>query len=181
MSLLDVRASIVTTLSAALPKGTSVQPHRGRFDSAAEIQKFAAKAPAVLVAFVGAAMRQPGSGLAQMPANWAIYVITRDVPQLPRDAGAIALVEALMLQIGGNCWGRTDLAAPSEIRAQNLYAGSIDNLGVALWAVTFDQLVTDPEVDVTTLNDFVTFHQDIDMTPADGQIDITETDTLPQQ
>ena len=181
MSLLDVRASIVTALTAALPAGTSVQAHRGRFDSAAEIQKFAAKAPAVLVACVRAGLRGPGQGLAQMPASWAIYVITRDIPQMPRDAGAIALVEALMLQVSGNCWGRTDISAPSDVQAQNLYAGSIDTLGVALWAVTFEQLVTDPMVDATTLNDFVTFHQDIDMAPADGQIDITETDTLPQQ
>lgn len=31
-----------------------------------------------------------------------------------------------MLQVSGNCWGRTDLGAPTDVQAQNLYAGSID-------------------------------------------------------
>lgn len=180
MSLLDVRAAIVAGLAAALPAGTSVQAHRGRFDNAAEIQRFATKAPVVLVACVQARLREPGAGLAMMPASWAVYVITRDVPQIPRDAGAIALVEAVLLKVAGNCWGRTDVGAPTDVEARNLYAGNVDTLGVALWAVTFEQIVTDAAVDTATLNAFVTFHQDVDMAPADGQIDITETDTLPQ-
>lgn len=183
MSLVDVRSAIVATLAAALPAGTSVEAHRGRFDSAAEIQRFATKAPAVLVACVRSQVLNPGSGLLVVRASWALFVITRDRPQLPRDTGALALTEALLLTVGGNSWGRSDVGEPTDLEATNLYAGTVDNLGVALWAVTFEQLITDPVLDAATLTamaGFVTFHEDIEMNPASGVIDITQTDTLPQ-
>ena len=180
MSLLDVRTAIVTGLKAALPAGVYVEGHRGRFDSATEIQRFAVKAPAVLVACVGVPVQEPGAGLLILPARWVVFVITRDQPGTPRDAGALALVEAILLTVSGNIWGRTDVAEPVQLDARNLYSGAIDKLGIALWGITFDQTVTDPVTDTATLHAFATFHQDIDMAPADGQIDITETDALPQ-
>jgi hypothetical protein len=179
MSLLAQRQAIVDDLKAALP-GVTVVAHRGRFDSAAEIQRFAVKAPQVLVACVGFKPVAPGGGLVQLRGRWLLFVITKDVPQLERDAGALALAEAIERRIEDNTWGLDNLSAPTDIDARNLYAGQIDKLGVALWAVTFDQVDSSPATDEATLGVFATFHQDIDVAPADGQIEITETDTLPQ-
>lgn len=183
MSLLAVRTAIVTSLQDALPAGVSVESHRGRFDSAAEIKRFATKAPAVLVACVRSKLDDACEGMPILHASWAVFVITRDKPSLPRDEGALALVEAIALSVSGNTWALDDTSAPTAIDSRNLYSGAVDNLGVALWAVTFEQTVTNPAIDdatLATMGVFATFHQDIDMAPADGQIDITETDTLPQ-
>lgn len=183
MSLVATRAAIVDGLKAALPAGVAVEAHRGRFDSAAEIKRFATKAPAVLVACVRSRLDDSSEAMPRQQASWAVFVITRDQPQLARDAGALALVEAIELSVSGNTWALDDTSAPTGIDSRNLYSGAIDNLGVALWATTFDQTIANPVIDAATLaalGVFATFHQDIDMVPADGQIDITETDTLPQ-
>jgi len=182
MSMLAQRQAIVDDLKAALP-GVTVTSHRGRFDNAAEIQRFALKAPQVLVACVGFKPVSPGGGMVQLRGRWVVFVITKDAPKLERDAGALALAETIERRIEENTWGLDSLSAPTDIDARNLYAGQIDKLGVALWAVTFDQVDSSPAVDQATLDTlgvFATFHQDIDVAPADGQIDITETDTLPQ-
>jgi len=180
MSVLAVRQAIVDGLKAALPAGVSVEAHRGRFDSAAEVKKFALKAPAVLVSCIRLPVSDDSNGQLMVPAAWAIFVITRDVPAMQRDAGALALVEAVQLVVNGNTWGSDITSAPTHIDGRNLYSGAIDALGVALWVVTFDQQLTITSIDADSLAPFLTFHLDIDMAPADGQIDITETDTLPQ-
>lgn len=179
MSLLALRQAVVDDLKVALP-GVTVVAHRGRFDNAAEIQRFATKAPTVLVACVGFKPFNPGGGLVQLRARMVLFVITRDAPQLERDAGALALAEAIELRVPGNTWALDSLSAPTDIEARNLYSGQIDKLGVALWAITFDQVDSNPAVDEDSLGVFATFHQDIDIAPADGQIDITETDSLQQ-
>ena len=181
MSVLAVRASIVQQLQATLPPGVQVLAHGGRFDSAEEIKRYVTKGPTVLVSCMRIPLSTPGTARVMLPAGWAIFVITKDVPGAPRDQGAIALVEAVLLQINSNLWGRTDVMVPSAIESRNLYSSKVDNLGVALWAITFTQMVTDLAVDTSTLNNFVTFHEDIDMAPADGQIDITQTTELPQE
>ena len=181
MSVVAVRESIINVLKAKLPKGTSVEPHGGRFDSPQEIKRFATKAPAVLVACVKLQLQNPGSARIIVPAGWAIFVLTRDIPQVQRDQGALALAEAVVQQVNGNSWGRGDLGEPYDIEARNLYSGSIDNLGIALWGVAFNQAVTSLSVDTSTLENFVTFHEDIDMAPADSQVDITQTTQLPQE
>ncbi|MCP1375389.1 DUF1834 family protein [Dyella lutea] len=183
MSLLDVRTAIVDTIKAALPASTMVEAHRGRFDSVEELKRFATRAPAVLVALLRAPLNDATEAMPRIPAGWAVFVVTRDIPQLARDAGAIALVEKLQLLISGNTWGRDDTSAPVSIDASNLYSDRIDNLGVALWGISFEQTISNPVLDQAALDAlglFETFHQDIDVAPADGQIDITETDTLPQ-
>ena len=181
MSVLAVRQSIVNALITALPNGTQVQAHGGRFDSVEEIKRYITKGPAVLVSCMRVPISNPGSGRLMLPCGWAIFVITKDLPQLPRDQGAIALAEAVVLQVSGNLWGRSDVMAPFNIDSRNLYSAKVDTLGVALWGITFTQAVTDLTVDESTLNNFVTFHEDIDMAPADGQVDITQTTPLPQE
>lgn len=181
MSVLDVRTAIAAKLGAALPKGVSVGTHGGRFESAEEIKRYITKGPAVLVACIRIPLTNPGCPRIMLPAGWAIFVITKDVPGAPRDQGAIALTEAVLLEVNNNTWGRSDVMVPTDIDARNLYSAKIDNLGVALWAVTFTQMVNDLAVDPSTLHNFVTFHEDVDMAPADGQIDITQTTTLPQE
>jgi hypothetical protein len=183
MSVLDVRQAIVDGLKATLPAGVTVEAHRGRFDSAAEVQRFAVKSPIVLVSCVRMPVNDASDGNVMMPCSWALFVLTRDIPKLQRDAGALLLVEAVERSVIGNTWGSADASEPTGIDGRNLYSGSIDALGFALWVVTFDQLITTTLIDQGQLDamaPFETFHQDIDVHPADGHIEISETDQLPQ-
>jgi hypothetical protein len=183
MSLLDVRNAIVATLTAKLGPNVSVQPHRGRFDNAQEIQRFATKAPAVLVAALRVQRADDMGGISRLPVQWGIFVITKDEPKLPRDQGAIGLVETILMLTPDNDWGAQSVGAVSNLDARNLYAQQVDSLGIALWGIGFEQPIEEPllsDAEYAALNPFLTFHQDIDMAPADGVIDITETDTLPQ-
>lgn len=183
MSVLQVRQAIVDGIKAKLPAGVTVETHRGRFDSAEEVKRFGAKAPAVLVACVRIPFNDTTPSMPRINACFAVFVVTADKPQLPRDAGALALVESIQGVVSGNTWGRDDTSEPTSIDARNLYSGAIDRMGVAIWVITFDQLITNPVLDQAALDAlgvFATFHHDIDVAPADGQIDMTETDTLQQ-
>lgn len=181
MSLLSYREAIVADIKAAIPTLRTVETHRGRFDSAAEIKRYGLAAPAVLIAITAGDPAPIASGTLRIDAGVALYVITRDQPQLARDAGALAIVEALLRHAQDNLWRDAALAAPKNFRAANLYAGAIDKLGVALWAVTFDQAVEiEPTLDPATLAAFEIFHQDTDIAPADGDIDISQTTEIPQ-
>lgn len=183
MSVLDVRAAIVAGLQATLGSKVTVESHRGRFDNVEEIRRFATRAPCVLVAALRIPVDDAGGGLVVLPAMWGAFVITRDAGDLSRGDAAAALAEAVCLAIRDNEWGRDDVNTPTSIDARNLYATEIDKLGVAMWGVGWQQTVAYPSIDQAQLDamaPFLTFHQDIDMAPPDGAIDITETDTLPQ-
>ncbi len=182
-AVLDMRAAMVSTIKAAVPALRSVESHRGRFDSTAEIKRYAVRAPAVLVACSGFRVAAQSGGILRIAANWSWFILTRDTPTATRDAYALTLVETLSGLIEDADWGLPDALTPGPQRADNLYAGTIDQLGVAVWALGFTQALTVDRLstaDYAALGAFITFHADVDVAPADGQIDITETDTLPQ-
>lgn len=182
-ALLDMRAAMVATVQAAVPTLRAVETHRGRFDSVAEIQRYAVRAPAVLIACSGFRVPAQSGGVLRIEANFAWFVIARDTSQIARDAYALTLVEALSSIIDDADWGLQDALTPGPLRADNLYSGTIDKTGIALWALGFTQaLAVDrlSSTDYAALAKFITFHSDVDVAPADGQIDITETDILPQ-
>ncbi|MGH8426379.1 MAG: hypothetical protein ACRES7_00140 [Gammaproteobacteria bacterium] len=77
-------------------------------------------------------------------------------------------------------WGIDGAGAPVAIRSENLYSGAIDALKVGLWGLRWEQRFTLDAVDPATLAPFLTFHEDTDMAPADGVIDMSETDELQQ-
>lgn len=183
MSLVDVRDGIIATLATALGVNVAVQSHRGSFASAEEVKRFATKPAAVLVAPLRISRAEDIGGIAMLPVDWGVFVLTKDLPNLPRDAGALGLVQTIVMLAGDSDWGGQPVGPISNIEARNLYAATIDQLGIALWGIGFQQPVEVAQVsdaDYAAMNPFVTFHQDIDMAPADGVIDITETDTLPQ-
>lgn len=183
MSVIDVRTGIVNTLQAALGANVAVQSHRGSFASAEEVKRFATKPAAVLVAALRVSRAEDIGGIAMLPVDWGVFVITKDVPGIMRDAGALGVVATILMLAGDSDWGGQAVGPVSGLDARNLYTAQVDNLGIALWGIGFQQAIEIGQVsdaDYAAMNPFKTFHQDIDMAPADGAIDITETDTLPQ-
>lgn len=139
--LLDLRERIVEAIKARLPTW-DVAGHLGRF-RAADLTSFLTKAPAVRVAVLG--FSDPlleEDGLIRVRAKLGVYIATKDQgAKLSRDEAGVAAAEAISLLVAGSRFGVTyvrDAAAPS---GQNLFSDETLKLGVALWALDWDQEV----------------------------------------
>lgn len=181
MSLLGLRSAMVTEIQAKIPElADSCAAHGGRF-TPGDIKRYAMKSPAVLVACLGiVSFTDDGGGSLDALAQWGAFVVTTDRAKLPRDVGALAIVEALAPVIATNNWSGEASDLPEGIKGDNLYSGSIDGAGVALWAITWRQKCVLGGLDLSTLDDFLLFHADYDLAPPDGNIEAADDIDLPQ-
>lgn len=137
MRFTDLSSAVVTDLKGKFPALKACATHPGRFDLT-EIKRVAIKAPAILVACLGVPkLDEAGTEEKDVELVMAAFVLTKDQKGLPRDVGALNIVEALLTHIPMRKWGMTGLGPASKIAAENLYSGEIDRTGVALWAVSF--------------------------------------------
>jgi len=180
MTLNDVRTAMVNTLKADAALDTlkvDVRTHRGRF-TLDDLKTVAARPMSILVACLAIKNMDLQSGQVDCRCVWGAFVVAVDKPQISRDAAALIIVTRLALVIPGNLWG-LDISAPEHIEAMNLYSGKTDEKGMVIWAVTWEQtvslLLTDPE----GLNDFLKFHADWDLAPADEQYEASDDVSLP--
>ncbi|MGO4872747.1 MAG: hypothetical protein ACLPGW_19445 [Roseiarcus sp.] len=140
--LLALRGGVVASLQAKLGASVDVDSHGGTFDLA-EIKRFATLAPAVRVAIVGAGRASRfADGRWRVPVRFAAVIVTRDAAptgaqKVPRDAAALLLASAIELAIASNRFGFEGVNQPEDVEARSEYSGPLDNLGVALWQVTW--------------------------------------------
>ena len=138
----DLLLAVCGQVKAWLPALKTCEPHEGRFDKE-ELKRVSGRAPAAYAAVL--ALGRPlvnGSGQQDVPVTFALYVATADRPNLPRRESALNIAEALVARINGQQWGGTDTVFPADAAsAKNLYSGAISGKGVALWAVTWSQVV----------------------------------------
>ena len=145
-SLNGMLAGIAAGVRAALPGLKTCAVHDGRF-KASELRRWALRAPAVLIAWLGTPRAEaPGVLWTDCDHRFAAFVVTRDraaqrpkEKSLPRGKAARSIVYVLLLLIPRARWGLTDIGAAENLRAVNLYSGEVDKAGVALWAVTWRQ------------------------------------------
>ena len=162
MSIDTALTSIVDGIKAALPDLKTCDSHDGRFDIK-ELQRISTQAPAIYVAALATGSLQSDTST-QVPVTFAAYVITRDQPGTPRDKQARVFVDALLSLLDRNTWNDDNITeGPERIRSQNLYSAGSDRNGVAMWAVTFTHLVQIDQLDTSTLDDFLTFVGDTDI------------------
>lgn len=178
MSLLGLRESIVTSLKSEVATLKSVVGHGGRV-SLEELRRIAlpASAPAALVVVLGGDVeREGGGGTGVCEAQVAVFVACLGDSQTLRDAEALTVAEAVLVQAVRNAWDFDDAQAPARIRADNLFSGRIDRHGVALWAVRWNQRVNVGYEDdyVASLADFNQLHADWDLAPSDGVVDAAQ-------
>lgn len=180
MSILELRDEITAGILAEIPTLGSCQTFGGRL-AQGDIKRFALKSPAVLVACLGiTSIQDDGGGAIESVCTWGAFVVTTDKPQLPRDTGALAIVESLATLIPNNYWDDNASGIPERIKGDNLYNGSIDGAGVALWVVTWQQKATMGGLDMADLDDFLLLHADYDLAPPDGAIEVSDDINLPQ-
>jgi hypothetical protein len=111
--------------------------------------------------------------------HWAAYIMAIDAQGADRDETAMHLVGAVGALVVGNLWSREDLDDPKDIRAENLYSGTLDKRAVALWAVTWSQQWTPQDAAASGLDLFLRAHVEWDINQ-DGSTDTVDDINLRQ-
>ena len=146
--------AVAAEIKTWIPELKTCEVHNGRFDKG-ELMRHALRAPAVLVSCLGtASVEDRGDEGVNAQKLWAAFIVTRDLPGLPRGEGARNLADALELLIMrgiveedpitkeqrlANRWGLKGVGPAEQLRSQNLYGGDIDKQGAALWVVSWRQ------------------------------------------
>ncbi|SPD73813.1 conserved hypothetical protein [uncultured Desulfobacterium sp.] len=178
----DVRSAIIDAIKTGVPGlEDHVEPHGGRFDLE-ELKRLAQRSPSMLVACLGVvSARANSAGETEAVCKWAAFVLTTDKRGVARDVGVLALVAAVLPVIPDNCWGVDGVNSPKNIRADNLFSTALDKIGVALWAITWDQEITLGGLDEGSLDLFALMHVDWDLAPPDGTFEAVDDVELEQE
>lgn len=144
MSLASAQAAIVDTLAGVLP-GMTVEAHGGRFTER-ELPLLLAKAPCVLIAALTVSRYIPYAPSEwQGEVQWAAYCLGADGGG-NRAEQAMDAIQALLDEMIDQTWGLLDTQCEppdfATVRADNLYSGHVNNLRIALWALTWTQTHT---------------------------------------
>jgi hypothetical protein len=169
MSTLALRSAIVSAIDDGIPTLKTCQAHGGKFDLK-ELMRWAVQAPAVLVSVLGGNIQREG-GANVIDLRVAAFIVTPGSSASHRDAAVLTIVDAIAALACNNAWDYSQASAPQNIKCENLYAGDIDQKGVALWAVTWTQNVDVGEIDASELDDLKTVWAQWDLAPADGILD----------
>ncbi len=120
-----------------------VTSHPGRFTET-ELSRLLTKKTAVRIAIENTQrITVTGQGLREARLLMAAYVICSDTTATPRNESALALTEAIVSLLPFNRFGADNLkpVEPGTISADNLYSGEVDRQGIALWGVSWEQVV----------------------------------------
>ncbi|MDN2661742.1 hypothetical protein OW491_18195, partial [Neptunomonas sp. CHC150] len=90
--------------------------------------------------------------------NFAAYVFTTDQFGYEKDLRAEVVAGKFVRELVDRSALPTSYGRVENVRSDNLYSGEIDKLGIAIWSVTWSQQwYLDEEIDLSTLDDFITF------------------------
>lgn len=140
-TILTLRAAVADHIRGWLPDLRECAAHPGRVNLD-EVNRWGATTPAVRVAVLGLDRGDAqDDGRTLYPIRMCAYIVTADTRGLGRDDAALAIVETLAARLPGAAWGAAAADLPTDIKADNLYAGDVGRTGIALWAVTWTQRV----------------------------------------
>jgi len=152
-----------------------VSLHSGTF-GLDEIQRYGAKAPAIVLTINGDESCRRG-GVLQIELMIAAFIITTDRNDAKRDASLLPIYERLLWLVHTTYWGFDNdpvvgVKTATKVKSRNMYDSGLDENRLALWGVQWEQLVTVTGVEnYDSLDDFRRLVLDYDnMAPVDGQI-----------
>jgi hypothetical protein len=138
MTLSLFQQAIIDSLAAA-GMGDHVQAHPGRM-TIDDLKRLVVRGKStVCVGCLGIPRIEYTAVGIELQIHWAAYVLALDSIGLPRELAAMAIATDVGRHVVSNVWGREDVDTPDDIRADNLYSGTLEKRAVALWAVTFRQ------------------------------------------
>lgn len=179
-NLFEMQQAIVTTLTQKLPAGVpqEVREYRGQFMSLKELQKIATRKSAVLVAYHSFRDAESETGQRCHSVRWVIYAVASNIGSQKKYEVAAAIINNLMTVLPSQDWGIA-MENPQKITGRNVTSGPIDQAGLEVWAITFEQkMAVDTAITMNVLDDFLTAHGDKDM--GEGVPSASDEINLPQ-
>ncbi len=163
-----------------IDKVATVERHIGRFDKPEDIKRWLARrGGGVRIAALRVNQYETVGNRLVGDVNFVAYVFTTDQYGYEKDMRAEVITGRLVRAMMDRKATPTSYSMPQGVRADNLYNGGIDQLGVAIWSVTWSQQwYIDEEIDLSTLDDFITFGLKGEI--AEGSPDIEGEVNLPQ-
>lgn len=169
MSVANVRAEIARHYRGALDH-VHVYEHGGAF-SLEDIKRYTQKSPAVVIGCLGIPSFEFQSTVTVANVSFGAFCIAQNNVRDNRDVAALLLMESVAVETIANRWDGSASQAPRNVSAANLYSQPLDKMGVAMWAVRWDQKVDLQRNAIATLDDFLTMYSTYDV----GETDDTET------
>ena len=162
-STVSAAENIVAWLKTELEGNTPdrveiVERHVGQFSTPDEVKRYlSGRSGCVRLAALRVRNITNRSGMTGL-VTWAAYVMTTDSWGYARDARCEVLAGKIARRISVREAPRAMKAErmAENISAENIYSGGLDNFGVSLWAVTWEQIFRlDDEIDMATLPEFL--------------------------
>jgi len=180
VTLDEFQTAIATTIAAQVPTA-NVDTHGGEYTWEA-ISRYAANDPCIMISLAGAKVEQ-GTFPSQMTAHVSVAVSvitqTRAGAAGGRHTRGLRYTTELLRVVNqfGQYWGlpasNKCLQVPKGLRAENLYSSKLDSNDIAMWGVTWKQMV-DLIDDTAIPIDFELFHADYDLAPTDGEYEASD-------
>lgn len=142
------------------------------------LRRFAAVAPAVLIAFSGGAVKEVGANdSVSIDAQWSVIAVTAHASGNAarrrgdgQQIGAFEICERLIPVLHGHTI--EDEGSLALVAVENLWSGEIEKQGLAVYAMRFGLPMSLPYVaDESALDDFETFDAKYDIPPFAGELE----------
>ncbi len=177
MSLINVRFEIKRHYDTVL-KHVSVSEHGGAF-GLEDIKRYAKRTPHVVISCLAIPEIKYESSVSVARVVFGAFCLTEERSDTKRDVAALALVEATTVELTSNDWNSTASGSPKNVSAANLFSGTLDKYGIAMWAIRWEQRVDLDRNVIATLDDFLTMTSEYDIAQTDDTINTTDKTVLP--
>lgn len=139
----DILAALPTLIAdqikLALPHLATCKGIAGRFDLAS-LKRGSFNAPAVFVSMLRLTPAAGFSGgLPTFKAHLCVFVVTKEMPALPRDTAAANICSAVARRAHQATWGQVGVGAASNATITPLITAHTDGHAVSLWSVEWTQ------------------------------------------
>ncbi|EEE2001879.1 hypothetical protein CI266_002177 [Salmonella enterica subsp. enterica serovar Kotte] len=166
----NIVAWLKTAIAGSGPDQVSVvERHIGQFKTAAEVKTYLSDRDGSVRVAALRVRNITCLGGVSGTVTWCAYVMTSDQWGYSRDTRAEIIVGKIARRIiePGAVAGMKAQKAAGSVSADNIYTGELNDLGVTLWAVTWDQdFGLEDETDISGLDDFLQHYQ---TWPADNE------------
>ncbi|MGE0968845.1 hypothetical protein ACQFN5_06360 [Klebsiella sp. WOUb02] len=136
-----------------------IERHIGQFSTPAEVKTWLSdRDGCIRLAALRVRNIRAQAGGTVGDITWAAYVMATDAWGYTRDTRCEVLVGKLVRRIvqRGAANGMKAERLATSVSADNIYSGGLNDLGLTMWAVTWEQeFRLDDEIDLATLPDFL--------------------------
>ncbi|MCF4173530.1 hypothetical protein [Vibrio sp. McD22-P3] len=140
-------------------KVQTVERHIGQFDTPADVKRWLSNRDGgVRIAALRVAEYDTVGNRLIGNVNFVAYIFTAAQYGYEKDTRAEVITGSLVRALLDRSALPSAYSKAMNVRSDNLYNGKIDELGVAIWSVTWSQQwYLDEEIDLSKLDDFLTF------------------------